>query len=94
MRALSRTVHLNEFKLKQGFRQRFNTTVFGYLRQRRMEHARRLLTEHTITVLDAANRVGYTNPSHFARAFREAFGLNPRQIVRHASRPARPLEAH
>lgn len=82
LRAISRTVHLNEFKLKKGFRQRFGKTVFGYLRQKRMEHARHLLIRGDATVLAIANQVGYSNPSHFARAFRDAFGLNPREVSR------------
>ncbi len=77
---LSRKIFLNEFKLKKGFKQRFQTTVFGYLRQKRMERAYSLLKENTHTILEIAIMVGYTNPSHFARAFREQFGLNPKQI--------------
>ena len=88
LRAISREVHLNEFKLKKGFRERFDTTVFGYLRRKRMEHARRLLTEDDLTVLAVANVVGYSNPSHFARAFREAFGLSPSEIAKQPNRSA------
>lgn len=79
---LSREVHLNEFKLKRGFRQRFNTTVFGYLRQRRMERARELLQSKDASVIEVANAVGYSNPSHFARAFKEAYGVNPSDFAR------------
>ena len=79
---LSRAVHLNEFKLKRGFKERFGTTVFGFLRQKRMELARELLASESQNVIEVANRVGYSNPSHFARAFREAFGVNPSSFQR------------
>ncbi len=79
--ALSRRVRINEFKLKKGFREQFNTTVFGYLRQKRMERARELLSRNEWTVLEVANAVGYSNPSHFTRAFRETFGQNPKQFT-------------
>ena len=79
--ALSRRARLNEFKLKRGFRERFSTTVFGYLKQKRMERARELFTRNHKTVLEVANAVGYSNPSHFARAFREAHGVNPKEFV-------------
>ncbi len=79
--ALSRWARLNEFKLKKGFRKRFSTTVFGYLKQKRMERARELFTGSQKSVLEVANAVGYSNPSHFARAFREAFGMNPKEFV-------------
>ncbi len=78
---ISRTVHLNEFKLKKGFKEYFQTTVFGYLRQKRMEYASRLLKHSKVTVIEAAQAVGYSNPSHFSRAFRNAFGVNPREFL-------------
>ncbi|MCH6257095.1 AraC family transcriptional regulator [Puniceicoccaceae bacterium K14] len=83
--ALSREVHLNEFKLKKGFRERFNNTVFGYLRQKRMERARELLDNGASSIIEVANAVGYSNASHFARAFKEAFGSNPSRLIRSAS---------
>ena len=78
---LSRKFALNEFKLKRGFRDRFGITVFGYLRQCRMDRARQLLISRRYTVLEVANAVGYANPSHFARAFRGCFGLNPKAFL-------------
>ena len=78
---ISRAVHLNEFKLKKGFKEYFQTTVFGYLRQKRMEYASRLLTQDKVTVIEAAQAVGYSNPSHFSRAFRNCFGVNPREFL-------------
>ena len=41
--SLARQVGINDFKLKQGFRQVFGTTVFGYLHSHRMERAAQLL---------------------------------------------------
>ena len=82
LQELSRKFFINECKLKQGFKEHYNATVFGYLRQKRMEHAMRLLKDSTLTVLDVANLVGYTNASHFARAFREVNAMNPRDVRR------------
>ena len=83
---LSRKVALNEFKLKRGFRERFGITVFGYLRQCRMDRSRQLLLSRRYTVLEVANAVGYANPSHFARAFRGCFGLNPKAFLAGSAR--------
>lgn len=77
---LSRLVYLNEFKLKKGFRSHYDTTIFGYLRQKRMEHAHKLLLETNTSILEIASAVGYSNPSHFTRAFREEYGLNPSEL--------------
>jgi len=83
---VSRKANLNEFKLKKGFRHHFKTTVFGYLRQKRMEHAREILSSKNCTVLEVAQAVGYANPSHFTRAFRENFGINPKDFLSSAKR--------
>lgn len=75
---LSRRFHLNEFKLKRGFKALHGTTVFGYLRERRMEAAAKQLRDPQAGVLETALAVGYSNPSHFARNFKARFGLLPK----------------
>ncbi len=79
---LSRQVHLNEFKLKRGFRTLFGTSIMGYLRAKRMERAASLLSSGEFGVLETAGKVGYENPSHFARAFRAHHGLPPKRFQR------------
>lgn len=76
--ALARRMGLSETSLKRGFHQVHGTTVFGYLRTRRMERAHALLQAGEATVLEAAALVGYSNPSNFAAAFRRQFGVNPK----------------
>jgi AraC-like DNA-binding protein len=75
---LARRVGLSETTLKRGFHQVFDTTLFGYLRARRMERAHAALQSGAATVLEAAALVGYSNPSNFAAAFRRQFGVNPK----------------
>lgn len=79
---LSKRFHINEFKLKQGFKSIHGETVFGYLRKARMLRAEELLLEGDMTILDVANHVGYSNPSHFARAYREQHGINPGEVLK------------
>ena len=74
---LGRRVALNEHKLKVGFRELFDTTVFGYLHTQRMERAKQLLEAGSMTIIAIAQTVGYANRSHFAAAFRKWFGANP-----------------
>lgn len=76
---LSRRVHLNEFKLKKGFRDLYDTSIFGYLRAERMERAAELLSRPGKNVAEVANEVGYSNPSHFARAFKDQHGVLPKR---------------
>lgn len=79
---LAQTVGLNEFKLKNGFRQIFGTTVFKHLHNCRMEKARQLLEEGNYTVTQVAWTVGFANRGDFAAAFRRKFGVNPSIYLR------------
>ncbi|NJL47839.1 MAG: helix-turn-helix transcriptional regulator [Leptolyngbyaceae cyanobacterium SM2_5_2] len=79
---LARAVGINDHKLKVGFRQVFGTTVFGYLHEHRMERSRQLLESGDISVIEAAQAVGFTSRGHFAAAFRRRYGVNPGVYVR------------
>ncbi|MEM9539001.1 MAG: AraC family transcriptional regulator [Cyanobacteria bacterium P01_E01_bin.42] len=75
---LSRQVGLNDRKLKQGFRQVFGTTVFGYLRDHRLQQAQQLLLMPEATIAGVAQKVGYRSPEAFSNAFRRNFAINPK----------------
>ena len=77
---LARQVSINDFKLKQGFRQVFGTTVFGYLHQHRMEQALLMLRSTEMTVTQVAQAIGYANPSQFSAAFKKKFGVLPKTM--------------
>lgn len=81
LQALARQVGLNDCTLKRGFRQVFSTTVFGYVCDRRMEHARHLLLQGDMKVEEVAQAVGYASRSRFAAAFRKKFGANPKAYL-------------
>ncbi|GGF78825.1 AraC family transcriptional regulator [Paenibacillus albidus] len=78
---LSKLAGISDSKLKSGFKELFGTTVFGYLKEKRLDKAKELLEMERINVCDAAIMVGYSNPSHFAAIFRERFGCNPREWI-------------
>lgn len=75
---LAQQVGLNDYKLKLGFRQVFGTTTFGYLHTYRMESARQLLEQESMTIKEVAQAVGYAHPRYFAAAFKQQFGASPR----------------
>ncbi|MBW4622899.1 MAG: AraC family transcriptional regulator [Cyanosarcina radialis HA8281-LM2] len=76
--ALAKQVKLNECTLKQGFRACFGTTPFSYLREYRLEQARKLLEYGEMKVEEIATMVGFASRSHFAIAFKKKFGQNPK----------------
>ncbi len=48
-----------------------------FLRDIRMERARTLLRQKAGNITQIAMEVGYTNPSYFAKCFKEKFGFSP-----------------
>lgn len=79
---LARQVHLNENRLCQGFRQVFDTTVFGYLYNHRMELACQILQTGNLNIQETACRVGYTSRSSFVAAFKKKFKVSPSRYLK------------
>jgi AraC-like DNA-binding protein len=77
---LARIAGINEFKLKQGFREVFNTTVFGYLSDYKLTQARDLLLGEKLPLKEIAERLGYSSVQHFNTAFRKKFGVPPGRV--------------
>jgi AraC-type DNA-binding domain-containing proteins len=77
---LAKIAGINEFKLKQGFRELFNTTVFGYLSDYKLNQARHLLLAEKLPLKEIAERLGYSSVQHFNTAFRKKFGVPPGKV--------------
>ncbi|MEO0537491.1 MAG: AraC family transcriptional regulator [Cyanobacteria bacterium P01_A01_bin.123] len=78
--ALARQVSTNRLKLNRGFHNVYGTTPYEYLRDYRLSQAHRLLMISNLSIVEVAAAVGYNNRSHFALAFRQAFGINPKSF--------------
>lgn len=68
---------INEFKLKRGFKELFNQSVFAYLATIRLEMARRALQQKQKTVTQIAFELGYASLQHFSAAFKKKYGVSP-----------------
>jgi len=60
------------------FRERQWPTPTDYLYEKRLETAVDLLSHTGLSVGEIADRCGFTNPFHFSRKFRKAYGQSPR----------------
>ena len=74
---IATAVGLNEYKLKRGFKETFQTTVFGYLTAQRLLLAKRYLLDTDKTAAEIAFDLGYATPQHFNNAFKKHFGHTP-----------------
>ncbi len=57
-------------------------SVFGYLREQRLQQARSLLVQGHPNIEVVAGAVGYHNGRDLARAFRQRFGVAPSALAR------------
>lgn len=78
---LSKEIGLNEYRLKEGFKNIYGKTVFQFLNDYRMDTARHWLEDGSLKVNEAAYQIGYTNPSHFIAAFKKKFGVTPKKYL-------------
>lgn len=94
IKELAKMSGINQQKLKSGFKQIFGMTINQYLREYRLETAKFLIMEGKSSIQDVAERVGYSSQSHFARRFREKFGLLPKDALRMVSLPVNGKRKH
>lgn len=60
------------------FRQHMGTTPMRHLKELRVQQARYLLENTKLLVEEVAGAVGFADPLHFSRVFREVTSLSPR----------------
>lgn len=74
--AIARQACLSQHHFIRRFRQHYGRTPHQYLREVRMTHARRLMSEGW-SVISACMAVGYQSPNSFALLFRRDTGQAP-----------------
>jgi AraC-like DNA-binding protein len=77
IREIAQKVGMNEFKLKNGFRELFGNGVYEYLRSERMQTARQLLNESGRSIKEIASLTGYRSVNSFIKAFKKMYGVTP-----------------
>jgi len=82
IKSLSKQVAINEFKLKNGFRQFFNAGIFEWLLEQKMQHAKHLILTTNKPIKEISMLVGYPLTTNFITAFRRRFGMTPGSLRR------------
>ncbi|WP_439152797.1 helix-turn-helix transcriptional regulator [Winogradskyella sp.] len=85
LQELSETIGLSLKKLKEGFKQIYGATVYGFLLDYKMEVARKLLESGDYNVNEVGLKVGYSTASHFIAAFKKKFGTTPKKYIQASS---------
>ncbi|MCB0427894.1 MAG: helix-turn-helix transcriptional regulator, partial [Mangrovimonas sp.] len=74
-------VGLSLKKLKEGFRQVYGNSVYGFLFDYKMEVSRKMLESQRFNVNEVGLKIGYSTASHFIAAFKKKFGVTPKKYL-------------
>ncbi len=74
---LARLAGVHPVAFARTFRRRYGRSPGEYLRECRLERAAALLHDRRRPLLDIAALAGFSDQSHFSRAFRQQFGCTP-----------------
>jgi AraC family transcriptional activator of pobA len=77
LKDVARAVGLSPGHLTTVVRRKTGRTVLGWITERRMAEARRLLVETDLSVEEVGREVGYKDRGYFARTFGRAHGATP-----------------
>ena len=72
--------------LQRGFKALFGHTIKKYRRYKCMERAGQLLDEGKLSIKQVALRCGYKSQGNLSAAFKEVFGVTPREYQNRKSR--------
>lgn len=81
LQELANEIGLSLKKLKEGFKEVYGDTVFGFLFDYKMDFARKLLETGQHNVNEVGLKVGYSTASHFIAAFKKKFGTTPKKYI-------------
>ena len=78
--SIAESVALSPGHFAHAFRQATGVTPHRYVRERRVERAKKLLSASDLSITEIANCVGCSSPSHFSVLFHRITGVTPRQF--------------
>ncbi len=93
MGEIAAQVGLSPSRFAHLFRSVVGTPPLRYLRELRIERARRLLEETSLPIREVMRQAGCTDKSHFSKDFRARFGVGARQYRAAFRSEPRPLIA-
>ena len=80
--SLAQKLYFNSYYLSRMFKAAKGVKLSDYITERKMERARKLLTESDYKVQTIGERMGYSSPANFIRSFKKYCGLTPNEYRR------------
>lgn len=85
LKALSRLFGTNEYKLKDGFRHFFKTSIYQFYNDERLKRAHLMIQQTDIPLKNISVMNGFSNYPNFSKSFKRRFGYAPNAIQRNNS---------
>ena len=82
LKELSAEVDISLKNLKEGFKEIYGYTVYGFLLEYKMNIASKMLSTRNYNVNEVADHIGYSTSSHFINAFKNRFGTTPKKYLK------------
>jgi AraC-like DNA-binding protein len=82
LESLAHEVFMSTSKLKNLFKHVYGYTLYDYYNKSRLQRAKEMLMTGQVSIKQAGSEIGFSNLSHFAKAFKKEFGVLPRDMVR------------
>ena len=82
---ISAALKYNYAYLSGLFKKTTGNTVLSYYQRKKLEAARLILLEENTKIGEVSERLGYASPYSFSRAFKEAYGISPKQYSKRRS---------
>lgn len=83
---LAKIFGTNEFKLKNGFRHFFNSSIYQFYINERLKGAYMLIKHTALPLNEIAVMSGYNSYPNFSRAFKIKYGCTPNSIDRNTNK--------
>ena len=77
LESTARMLEMHPNYLSAFFKQKMGISFRDYLKKARMEKAQELMKTTNLKLYQIAELVGYSDPAHFSRTYRQVFGTNP-----------------
>lgn len=77
MQDAARAVHYSDAYFCKMFKQQYGVNFTAYLTDFRIEEAKKMLRQPNVNIKEIGGKVGYEDPTYFARVFRRVTGQTP-----------------